>query len=181
VIIRCVEIITVCVKYPGRVEHRSVRRLITLGALSSRIVEAIVEGRQPPNLTVMSLTRRIDLPLLWSAQEEALIPRLSTPGARADFHGGDCLCRRPTILTCRSYRAAYSPSGGGGVAMIFRRVQPAMRNRTNEDGPRSVSVVTPGKASRRGAQPGDAERCSPASSAPSLAASVGRRSGAGKA
>jgi site-specific DNA recombinase len=54
------------------IEGRSVRRLIRLGALSPRIVEAIVEGWQQPNLTVMSLTRRIDLPLLWSAQEQAL-------------------------------------------------------------------------------------------------------------
>ncbi len=54
------------------VEGRSVRRLIRLGVLSPRIVEAIVEGRQPPDLTVITLTRRIDLPLLWSAQEQAL-------------------------------------------------------------------------------------------------------------
>src|SRR5208282_581783 len=54
------------------VEGRSVRRLIRLVALSPRIVEAIVEGRQPPELTVISLTRRIDLPLLWTAQEQAL-------------------------------------------------------------------------------------------------------------
>ena len=31
-----------------------------------------LEGRQPPDLTVISLTRRFDLPLLWSAQEEVL-------------------------------------------------------------------------------------------------------------
>jgi site-specific DNA recombinase len=55
------------------IEGRSVRRLIRLGALSPRIVEAIVEGRQPPHLTVISLIRRIDLPLLWSAQEQALV------------------------------------------------------------------------------------------------------------
>ena len=54
------------------IDGRSVRRLIRLGALSPRIVEAIVEGRQPPDLTVVTLTRRIDLPLLWSAQEQAL-------------------------------------------------------------------------------------------------------------
>jgi DNA invertase Pin-like site-specific DNA recombinase len=54
------------------VDGRSVRRLIRLGALSPRIVEAIAEGRQPPDLTVITLTRRIDLPLLWSAQEQAL-------------------------------------------------------------------------------------------------------------
>jgi site-specific DNA recombinase len=55
------------------VEGRSVRRLIRLAALSPRIVEAIVEGRQPSDLTVMSITRRIELPLLWSAQEQAVV------------------------------------------------------------------------------------------------------------
>jgi hypothetical protein len=49
-----------------------VRRLIPLGFLSPRVVEAIVGGHQPPDLGVMALTRRIDLPLLWSAQEQAL-------------------------------------------------------------------------------------------------------------
>jgi hypothetical protein len=34
--------------------------------------EAIVGGCQPLDLTVIKLTRRIDLPLLWSAQEQAL-------------------------------------------------------------------------------------------------------------
>jgi site-specific DNA recombinase len=54
------------------VDGRSVRRVIRLGFLSPRIVEAIAEGRQPPDLTVISLIRRIDLPLLWIAQEQAL-------------------------------------------------------------------------------------------------------------
>ncbi len=54
------------------IDGRSVRRLIPLGFLSPRIVEAIAEGRQPVELTVEALTRRIDLPLLWSAQEQAL-------------------------------------------------------------------------------------------------------------
>jgi hypothetical protein len=53
-------------------DKRSVRRLIRLGFLSPRIVEAIAEGRQLPDLTVLSLTRRIDLPLFWIAQEKAL-------------------------------------------------------------------------------------------------------------
>jgi site-specific DNA recombinase len=57
------------------VDGRSVRRLIGLAALSPRIVEAIVEGRHPPDLTVISLTRRSDLPLLWSAQEHVLNSR----------------------------------------------------------------------------------------------------------
>jgi hypothetical protein len=40
--------------------------------LSPRIIEAIAEGHQPPDLTVFSLMRRVDLPLLWNAQEQAL-------------------------------------------------------------------------------------------------------------
>jgi hypothetical protein len=36
------------------------------------VVEAIVEGRQSPDLSVMVLIRRIGLPLLWSAQEQTL-------------------------------------------------------------------------------------------------------------
>ncbi len=58
------------------IDGRSVRRLIPLGFLAPRIVEAIAEaiaeGRQPIELTLESLTRRIDLPLFWSAQEQAL-------------------------------------------------------------------------------------------------------------
>jgi site-specific DNA recombinase len=53
-------------------DGRSVRRLIPLGFLAPRIVEAIAEGRQPVDLTLEALTRRIDLPLLWSAQHQAL-------------------------------------------------------------------------------------------------------------
>jgi site-specific DNA recombinase len=55
-----------------RLDSRSVRRLIPLGFLAPRIIEAIAEGRQPVELTVEALTRRIDLPLLWSAQRQAL-------------------------------------------------------------------------------------------------------------
>jgi len=58
----------------ARREHldkRSVRRLLRLGFLSPRIIEAIAEGHQPPDLPVFSLMRRVDLPLLWNAQEQA--------------------------------------------------------------------------------------------------------------
>jgi hypothetical protein len=55
-----------------RLDRRSVRRQLRLAFLSPRIAEAIVEGRQPPDLTVIKLTRRVDLPALWSAQEQAL-------------------------------------------------------------------------------------------------------------
>jgi hypothetical protein len=50
----------------------SVRRLIPLAFLSPRIIEAIAEGRQPVDLTLEALTRLIDLPLLWSAQQQRL-------------------------------------------------------------------------------------------------------------
>jgi site-specific DNA recombinase len=49
-----------------------VRRLTRLAFLSPRIVEAIVAGYQPPELTAKALTERIELPLLWSEQEQAV-------------------------------------------------------------------------------------------------------------
>jgi site-specific DNA recombinase len=54
------------------VDRRSVRRLLRLGFLSPRIVEAIAEGRQTPDLTVIALSRRVDLSTVWSAQEQTL-------------------------------------------------------------------------------------------------------------
>jgi site-specific DNA recombinase len=57
----------------ARREHvapRYVRELLPLGFLAPTIVEAIVAGRQPSDLTVIQLLRRLDLPLLWSAQEQ---------------------------------------------------------------------------------------------------------------
>jgi site-specific DNA recombinase len=59
-------------------DKRSVRRMMRLGFLSPRIIEAIVEGRQPPDLTVMALIRRLELPMPWSAQEERLGMRTSS-------------------------------------------------------------------------------------------------------
>jgi hypothetical protein len=59
----------------ARREHvaaRYVRELLPLGFLAPTIVEAIVAGRQPPDLTVIQLLRRLDLPLLWSAQEQVI-------------------------------------------------------------------------------------------------------------
>jgi hypothetical protein len=61
-----------------RIAPRYVRDLLPLAFLSPRIIEAILEGRQPPDLTVVGLTRRIDLPLLWSVQERAFGLRDST-------------------------------------------------------------------------------------------------------
>ena len=51
---------------------RYVGRLIRLAFLAPEIVEAIVEGRQPPTLTAEALTRRIELPLSWRSQRAAL-------------------------------------------------------------------------------------------------------------
>jgi site-specific DNA recombinase len=55
-----------------QIDGRSMRRLIPLGFLAPTVVNRIVEGRQPVGLTVKALTRRIDLPLLWAAQEQSL-------------------------------------------------------------------------------------------------------------
>jgi site-specific DNA recombinase len=49
-----------------------VRRLTRLAFLSPRIVEAIVTGRQPPELTAKALTERLELPLLWRDQERSV-------------------------------------------------------------------------------------------------------------
>jgi hypothetical protein len=73
-----------------RIAPRYVRDLLPLAFLSPRIIEAILEGRQPPDLTVVGLTRRIDLPLLWSVQERALGLRDSNrlvPSESADRSG----------------------------------------------------------------------------------------------
>jgi site-specific DNA recombinase len=56
-----------------KLDGRSVRRLLGLGFLSPRIVEAITEGRQPPEMTVIALSRRLDLPPFWSAQENCFM------------------------------------------------------------------------------------------------------------
>jgi site-specific DNA recombinase len=54
------------------VTDRYVRRLMRLAFLAPEIVEAIVAGNQPPELTAEALAERIDLPLLWAAQEQAV-------------------------------------------------------------------------------------------------------------
>jgi site-specific DNA recombinase len=55
-----------------RVGSRYVRRLLRLAFLAPEIVEAIAAGDQPPELTAEALAERIDLPLLWTAQEQAV-------------------------------------------------------------------------------------------------------------
>jgi site-specific DNA recombinase len=55
-----------------RVGSRHVRRLLRLAFLAPEIVEAMAAGDQPPELAAEALAERIDLPLLWTAQEKAV-------------------------------------------------------------------------------------------------------------
>jgi site-specific DNA recombinase len=50
---------------------RYVRRLLRLAFLAPQIVDAIATGRQPPELTAEA-GERIELPLLWTEQEQAV-------------------------------------------------------------------------------------------------------------
>jgi len=54
------------------VSTRYVRRLLRLAFLAPGIVEAVVEGRQPAELTAQRLLMRTALPLDWAAQKTAL-------------------------------------------------------------------------------------------------------------
>jgi len=54
-----------------------VRRLLRLAFLAPQIVERIAAGHQPPQLTAEALAERIELPLLWAAQQ----PALESPGS----------------------------------------------------------------------------------------------------
>ena len=54
------------------IAQRYVERLSRLSFVAPRIVEAICQGRQPAELNAETLLNRIDLPLEWSAQLNAL-------------------------------------------------------------------------------------------------------------
>jgi site-specific DNA recombinase len=54
------------------VDDRYVSNVLPLAFLAPEIVEAIVRGIQPPDLTATKLLRRIDLPLDWHAQKRDL-------------------------------------------------------------------------------------------------------------
>jgi site-specific DNA recombinase len=55
-----------------KIAPRYVERLSRLSFTAPRIVEAICQGRQPGDLSAETLLNRIDLPLEWSAQLNAL-------------------------------------------------------------------------------------------------------------
>ena len=65
------------VRSPGENILRAVTcgALMRLAFLAPRIVEAIAEGRQPADLSTIAMTQRIELPPLWSAQQQALESR----------------------------------------------------------------------------------------------------------
>lgn len=54
------------------ISARYVGRLLRLAFLAPQIVDAIADGRQPPDLTVEMLTRRTVLPLDWDVQKRLL-------------------------------------------------------------------------------------------------------------
>ena len=54
------------------VDDGEISRILPLAFLASDIIEAIVEGRQPVDLTVRKLIRLKPLPALWADQRHAL-------------------------------------------------------------------------------------------------------------
>jgi site-specific DNA recombinase len=54
------------------ISRRYIRRLVDLAFLNPQLVEAILQGRQPVELTATRLTD-IDLPLDWTEQQHRLL------------------------------------------------------------------------------------------------------------
>lgn len=54
------------------VHPEDVSRVLPLAFLSPRILEAILTGQQPADLTARHLTRDIELPIIWAAQHQML-------------------------------------------------------------------------------------------------------------
>jgi hypothetical protein len=54
------------------VDHADVARVLPLALLAPDIIEDILEGRQPPELTATRLKRMTDLPLSWEEQRQIL-------------------------------------------------------------------------------------------------------------
>src|ERR1035437_3220620 len=52
--------------------YRFVGKIIRLAFLAPEIVEAVAQGRQPPELSTELLTKRLRLPLDWSHQKSLL-------------------------------------------------------------------------------------------------------------
>jgi hypothetical protein len=132
-----------------RIAPRYVRDLLSLAFLSPRIVKTIVEGRLPPELIVIGLTRRIDIPLLWSARERGLglrdltrpVPsqsRRSKPPSGVMANGSDGQlangelsgprsvkldtfgCSMRTLVRIEAMQAAWMPRGIRGRAFLTK-------------------------------------------------------------
>src|SRR5262249_61084574 len=54
------------------VSDRYLSRLLPLASLAPDIVEPIVSGHQPADLTAHRLIRTLDLPIAWAAQKQLL-------------------------------------------------------------------------------------------------------------
>ena len=54
------------------IDHADAKRMLPLGYLAPDIVEAILAGRQPEDLTALSLKKGYDLPLAWNEQRTYL-------------------------------------------------------------------------------------------------------------
>ncbi len=73
--------------------QRYVRRVLQCAFLAPDIVEAILDGRQPPNLTVRKLWR--DIPTDWAEQRKRLgFPVAGVPQSRRSQDAAD-LVKRP--------------------------------------------------------------------------------------
>jgi site-specific DNA recombinase len=55
-----------------RVSARYVSRLLPLAFLAPDIVDQILQGRHPADLSAARLTNRLDLPLDWAHQRELI-------------------------------------------------------------------------------------------------------------
>jgi hypothetical protein len=75
------------------ITRRYIRRLFGLAFLSPQLVEAILQGRQPVELTATRLTE-LDLPLDWTEQHKLLASQTATPDRCAPGRG-------PTAATHR--------------------------------------------------------------------------------
>ncbi len=65
----------------GGIATRYVERLSRLAFIAPSLVEAIMQGRQPAELSTETLLNRIDLPLRWSMQSAALGNGCSPPSS----------------------------------------------------------------------------------------------------
>jgi hypothetical protein len=54
------------------IDKSYVSRVMNLAFLAPDIIESIISGRQPADLNVEKLTKRIDLPLDWEQQRQLL-------------------------------------------------------------------------------------------------------------